>query len=140
MHGAVFLAIGSAKICEEGIEGICSFTISYYPEVCIRTNTFKAVDRKLYQCSSTSQNINKLFRIFRCREWPKARAYATGHNYYVIHNNDLILFYTNIPKTYLHKKSSIRGKQYRGDDVSVSYLKRLTFSFQAGKGAFSLIS
>ena len=44
------------------------------------------------------------------------------------------------PKTYLHEKSSMRGKQYRGDDISVTYLKRLTFSFQEGKGAFSLIS
>ena len=59
--------------------------VGYHPEVGIGANALETVNSELYQRSSTSKDVNELLGILGRGKRPKARAYATSHNNYVIH-------------------------------------------------------
>lgn len=86
MQGAVFLRVGSSRICSGLSSGSCSFTRSAYKSF-VTISIFpwdyllEAVEGLLQQGTSCTEEIQKLFWKCLAAEWPETAADSSAHNY-----------------------------------------------------------
>lgn len=87
MQGAVFLRVGSSRICSGLSSGSCSFTRSAYKSFCYDKYIFhgdyllEAIEGLLQQGTSRTKEIQKLFWKCLAAEWPETAADSSAHNY-----------------------------------------------------------